>query len=285
MKKIIKGLVLVGIILISTTGCFKRDNLEDAIIYTSVYPTEYITNKLYGKHSTIKSIYPDGVKISDYKLTEKQLKDYSSSDIYIFNGLSNEKEYVTKLFNYNKHIKIIDTSMSMEYANDINELWLSPSNFLMLTQNIKNGLLEYINNHYLQTEIKNNYEELKIKISNLDAKLGLLSESSDNAIIVADNKMFKYLEKYGITVICLEDGDKAFNDAAYLINNGIIDYIFIKDTDSASKSAEKLINTYGIEIKKFNTLETLSNNERSNKEDYLSLMQENIELLKDEIYN
>ena len=58
------------------------------------------------------------------------------------------------MFDYNKNIKIIDTSMSMEYSNEVEELWLDPSNFLMLAQNIKNGLQEYINDPYLRKQIE-----------------------------------------------------------------------------------------------------------------------------------
>ena len=116
---------LLGVSLF--TGCFKRDNLEDIKITTTSYPIQYITEQLYGDYSTIESIYPLGVDIKNYKLTDKQIKDYSKSSIYIFNGLSQEKDYVVPMFQYNKNIKIIDTSLSMEYTNDMEELWLDPS--------------------------------------------------------------------------------------------------------------------------------------------------------------
>ena len=54
----------------------------------------------------------------------------------------------------------------MKYTYEIEELWLDPANFLMLAQNIRDGLNEYISNHYLKTEIDNNYEDLKLKLSN-----------------------------------------------------------------------------------------------------------------------
>ena len=56
MKKILLC-VCIGILALCTSGCLKRDNLEDITIYTTVYPFEYITNQLYGEHSTIKSIF------------------------------------------------------------------------------------------------------------------------------------------------------------------------------------------------------------------------------------
>ena len=151
MKRII-GLFSIGLVFL-TSGCFKKDDLEDITIYTSVYPIEYIVDTLYGKNSNVKSIYPDGVDVSKYSLTDKQIKDYSKGNMFIFNGLSDEKDYVTSMFNYNKDLMIIDTTATMEYNNHVEELWLDPSNFLMMSLNVKNGLLEYITNQYLKTEI------------------------------------------------------------------------------------------------------------------------------------
>ena len=200
MKKLITLLLITTSIL--TSGCLKRDNLENIEIYTTSYPIEYITNRLYGEHSTVKSIYPDGVIIDSYELTDKQIKDYSNSSLFIFNGLAPEKKYVAPMFEHNKKIKIIDTTLSMDYENYIEELWLNPSNFLMLAQNIKIGFNEYINNHYLKNDIDEKYEELKVEVSNLDAKIKLMVESSTNKTIVVSDDLFKFLEdKYGLTVI------------------------------------------------------------------------------------
>ena len=151
-------LLFITLILITFTGCFKKDNFEDITIYTTSYPIEYITNYLYGDYSNISSIYPNGVNTNTYELTSKQIKDYSSMDLYIFNGTNTkENEHVTSMFKYNKNLKIIDATNTMEYNYSENEFWLDPSNFLMIASNIKNGILEYTTNHYL----KNNIELLK----------------------------------------------------------------------------------------------------------------------------
>ena len=88
MKKVLIGLIAC----LFFTGCdIKRDYMEEIDIYTSVYPTEYITSRLYGEHSTITSIYPDGVIPEKYSLNDKQIKDYSQADLFIFDGLKTFK--------------------------------------------------------------------------------------------------------------------------------------------------------------------------------------------------
>lgn len=289
MKKkiLLIGMVLFGLSLF--TGCFKRDNLEDVQITTTSYPLQYITERLYGEYSTIESIYPLGVNIQNYELTSKQIKDFSNSSIFIFNGLSKEKDYVIPMFDYNKNIKIIDTSMSMEYSNEIEELWLDPSNFLMLSQNIKNGLQEYIDDVYLKNQIEEKYEELKVDVSNIDASIKLAVESGSNKTIVVANDLFKFLEKYGYTVISLEENsnltDKTVADVKQMIETEQISYIFLKEGEEENDTIKSLVEETGVETLTLKTLSNMTEEESENNQDYITLMNQNIETLKQELYD
>lgn len=287
MKRIFK-LITVSLLLIPLSGCFKKDNLEDITIYTTTYPTEYIVNVLYGNHSTVKSIYPNNIKVEDYTLTDKQLKDYSKADMFIFNGISKEKDYLVDMFDYNKDLMIIDATQSVELSHNSNELWMDPSNFLMITSNIKNGLLEYISNHYLKEEIEANYEELKIKISNLDASLKLMSSNSKYTTIIVDNNALKFLEKYGFTVISIEETDsltqKVKNEVYKLIEGNTVDYIYTLDEENLSDIVKEIQVNTDVKVLELHKLDNLTDKERSENEDYISLLNKNIDLLKYEVY-
>lgn len=284
MKKLF---ILLSLSCVFLTGCFKRDTMEDITIYTTVYPFEYVTNYLYGENSTVLSIYPDGAVISEYELTDKQIKDYSKSELFIFNGLNDEKDYVTKFFEHNKNIKIIDTASSMEIENRAEELWLNPSNLLMLAQNVKRGFEEYINNHYLKNSIEEKYELLKIEISNLDARMrSILDEAKDNTIVVTDD-LFLFLTKYGFNVISLDKDtvtDKNIQEVKNLIKNKQISYIFVPINEEVSKTVNGLIEGTNVKLSYINTLSTITETDRNNKKDYISIMNDNIELLKNEVY-
>lgn len=287
MKKLSKLLIIV--MILSITGCLKRDSLEDIDIYTTAYPIEYITNRLYSEHSTIHSIYPDGINIWDYSLTDKQIKDYSKSSLFIFNSLSREKEYVIPMFKENGNIKIIDASSTMDINNDIEELWLDPSNFLKMAQNIRMGFKEYINNHYLKNDIDNKYEQLKLEISNLDANLKQISESATTNTIVVASDLFKFLEKYNFTVISLEENnnlsEKMIADVTNLINIGQIEYIFIKNTSEVNNTVKKIQSETDVKIETLHTISNITEDERGNNKDYISIMNENIEKLKNELFD
>lgn len=282
-----KFLFLLGIACFFLTGCIKRDSMEDITIYTSVYPIEYITNRLYGENSTVKSIYPDGVIPSVYSLNDKQIKDYSKSELFIFNGLSDEKSYLEPMLKSNRDLKIIDSTLSMEYTNRYEELWLDPDNALMLARNIKAGFNEYINNHYLKNQIEDNYDSLKLDLSNLSAKLNLVSSSSSDSTIVVSDNLFKFLEKYGFNVISLNDGtssSKNIAEAKKRIENGSTKYLFVIKDEDLDSSIQALIDETNVEKLELHTLASINDSERTSKKDYVSIMLENINLLKQELY-
>lgn len=288
MKKIF-SLLSLFVIILSVTGCLKRDSMEGITIYTTNYPTYYIVNRLYGKYSKVNSIYPNGSNINDYSLTDKQIKDYSKADLFVFNGLSNEKKYVNKMRKENKDLKIIDTTLYMEYNYDMAELWIDPSNLLMMAQNIKTGLKEYIDSYYLNNKINSSYEKLKIETSELDAKIKDIVSNANDKTIVTSNNLFKYLEKYGLKVYVLDENDPNIkittNEVKKMIRENKINYIFIKDTEEENSTIKSLTQSNDVIIQKWHTLANITEIEASENQDYFSIMNNNLELLKNEIYN
>jgi len=286
MKKI--KIFIIVVLLFISTGCLKEDSFEDIKVYTTVYPIEYITNYLYSEHSTIYSIYPDGIDINSYELSDKQIKNYSSSDLYVFNGLVLGQENLLKMFNYNSKLKIIDATNTMEYKSNMLELWIDPSNFLMMCKNIKNGLQEYIDTKYLDAEIENKYDELAISVSNIDASLKLLSESINNNTIVTDSDALKFLEKYGFNVISLDSDtvtDKNISQAITFLSSANYKYIYVLDESNVSDIVTKVIDKTEASLLEYNTMENITSEQRSDKVDCISLLKENVDLLKQSLYN
>ena len=158
---LIKKIFLLGVTLFLMTGCsLTKDSLEDATIYTTVYPIRYLTEFLYSDYATIESIYPNGADIPSYELTEKQLKEYAKSDLFIYNGLGNEKNIAKDMININDNLLIIDVSNGLNYTHGIEELWMSPNNCLMLAKNIRNNLLDYTTSTVLSEAINEMYKQV-----------------------------------------------------------------------------------------------------------------------------
>lgn len=288
MKKKILILAVLIMSAFSLTGC--DNNSSSMIAYTSVYPVEYILDNLYGDKIAIYSIYPDGTNYKNYDLTNKQLFDYSKGDLYVYNGtIQKEKDYAVEMLNNNKKIKIIDASQGMSYISDVSETWLNPSNYLMMASNIKKGLEEYVEEKVDLKNINANYEELKLNLSEIDAELKQVANSANNNILIVSDDTFKYLEKYGFTVISLKEGenltDKVLSDVRKMASNKMIQYIFLKDDEEASDTIKNLVDTYSLSTVSLNSLSTLNATDRKDKKDYISIMEDNINSIKLEVNN
>ena len=285
MKKIIK-LLLISIFIGLISGCNNTSSMDNINIYTTTYPIEYVVSRIYKNHSTIKSIYPHGVDIDDYKITDVLLNEYSSTDMFIFNGLSEEKDYLKPMLKQNKKLKIIDVSSDIKFENKKEELWLDPSNLLTIANNVKKGFFEYTNAKYLKDEIEKNYESLKIDLTNLEAKYRKSAKDAVNKNIVVTDDMFLFLKNYGINVISIdkknEDYDKNVTIVKNLIATSKIKYIYTKDNKDTDISKQLI--TGNITKLKLNSLSTITDEQRNNY-DYLSLMLENLEALKKQLNN
>lgn len=340
----ILGISFLSILL---TGClFKRDSMEDIDIYTTIYPLNYLTTYLYGDYAKVHSIYPGGVEVSEFNLSDKKITEYSKSDLFIFNGLDKDRDYAVKMINKNENLKIIDTSMSVSYDYSVRELWLNPNNYLMMAQNLKSGLLEYVTNPYLisnekKTGIEDRYEELNKDLSKLDANLKETIKYANYDTIVVDDDTLKFLENLltdkTFTVLSLDDTekinitytvqegdtlDKIANEnnvtkneiinlnklstenikkgqtleitiktvssnnvskTKKLISDGKIKYIYTLG-DPTNDTVNEILKNYQVELITINDMNTIDGGVNNSNENYLTIMNNNIDLLKKELY-
>ena len=286
MKKKLLCLIMLIFLL---TGCFKRDDMEDIKIYTTLYPVHYLIDSLYGDNSDIFSVYPSGIDIDNYEFTSKQLNEYSRSGLFVFNSKRDtERDLAVDLINKNKNLKIIDSALGVNYTYSTEELWLNPYNYLMMAQNVKTGLEEYITNPYLIKEVDENYQSLKISLSELDAELKEIVKNSEYDTIVVDNDSFSFLEKYGLNIISLDNSnnqvaEKTISEVKLLLNRNKIKYIF-SSSEEVNDIVTNLKDNYGATISVLNTMKSIDGGITNSNQSYLTIMKDNIDLIKKELY-
>lgn len=289
MKKRILLTFLSILSVFLLTGCFDTNNLEGSNITTTVYPVEYLVDRLYGEHSNITSIYPNDVEISKYELTDKQVKKYAKeTTLFVYNGLSNEKEIAKTFINKNRNLQIIDVSYGLNYKYGVEELWLNPNNYLMLASTIKNDLIELSASKYAAEEIEKNYAKLEEDLTTLDAELRNIAESAVNSktetIVIAYDAL-GFLERYGFDVVNISSENNITSSIKNKFKNKTYTKIFVADKAKVSDSIKDLVDNYQAELIEINTMETLTDQERSNKDNYLTIMNDFITKLSDVVLN
>lgn len=279
----LKKIILMLIPLMFLTGCnLKKDNLESATIYTTIYPIKYLTEFLYKDYATIESIYPSGADVVSYELTSKQIKKYAKADLFIYNGLSNEKTITKNLINKNKNLLIIDVSNGLSYTYGVKELWMSPNNYLMLAKNIKDYLKEYLDSKIIVNYVDQKYEDLAEILSLKDAELRSIGkeakEKGTNTIVVSDN-VFKFLENYDFHVVSLDEETLTEGTLNSIRNNfkkENYNTILVLD-NNYTDNINSIIKDYkakAIDVK------SMINVDSDNTDDYLSVMQDLIDNIR-----
>ncbi len=288
MKKFSLILVIIAIAVLSV-GCFKTDNIEGINILVTSYPIEFVVNALYGDNSTISSIYPDGTNVKTYKFNQKQIKDFSEKDLYIYVGKDkSQSDMAVNIKNINKDVLLIDGALGIDVVDGVEEIWLNPSDLLMASQNIRRGLKEYVKSKILNEEIDEKYEDLKVELSFLDAEFKTAAENASTKTIIASNDTLSYLNKYGFEVIVYNNNtktDKLEEEVINLIQKEQIKYIYGIEHDEDDQAVNDLINKMNIKKLEVKSLNTIKDEDRKNKKDYISLMHENIDILKKGTYS
>lgn len=278
-----KKIILMLMPLMFLTGCnLKKDNLESATIYTTIYPIKYLTEFLYKDYATIESIYPSGADVVSYELTSKQIKKYAKADLFIYNGLSNEKTITKNLINKNKNLLIIDVSNGLSYTYGVKELWMSPNNYLMLAKNIKDYLKEYLDSKIIVNYVDQKYEDLAEILSLKDAELRSIGkeakEKGTNTIAVSDN-VFKFLENYDFNVVSLDEETLTEGTLNSIRNNfkkENYNTILVLD-NNYTDNINSIIKDYkakAIDVK------SMINVDSDNTDDYLTVMQDLIDNIR-----
>lgn len=332
MRKII--ISILSLFLLTGCSLIKSDALKDIDVYTTTYPVNYLTNYLYGDNANIYSIYPSDVNFKEYQLSEKKLNEFAKSSLFVFNSQDIDRNYAVNMINENQNLKLIDTSLGMNYNYSIEELWLNPYNYLMMAKNIKTSLNEYIKDPYLNKQISEKYDNLQYELSKLDANYKETLKDSKYTTIVTDNELFKFLEKYNIEVITLEENIKTItikegdslsdiskeynvtisdiltynnkldenikigekikipiktietsnvNKVKKLISENKIKYIYSNNKES-NTIVSSLIKEHKLELITINTMYSVTGDVNNTNENYLTIMNNNLELIKKELY-
>ena len=92
MKKLI---IIFSFLLLFVSACgtnSSEDSSTDGklVIYTSVYPLEFLASQIAGDLASVKSVYPPGVDAHTYEPSSKEITNIARSDAFIYLGAGME---------------------------------------------------------------------------------------------------------------------------------------------------------------------------------------------------
>ena len=302
MLKRIAGIILLLFIMTACNANNTKEN-DELLIYTSIYPLEYIVEELAGDQVVAESIYPPGVDAHTYEPTSREITQLADGDAFIYMGAGMEGFAETMadalknqdisfieigqqetLFQENKHDDH-DHDDEHEHHGDLDpHIWLDPVRMIQVAELITNELIE------LQPNQKDIFlENLSIfteKMTVLDEKFAATLTDNPNHHILVSHAAYGYWEqRYGIEQISIsglsssdEPSQKELASIAKLAKEKDIKYVIFEQTGS-NRIATIIQDHIKAEALYIHNLEVLTEEDIENNEDYYSLMEKNLHVL------
>lgn len=303
MKRVLTlMMILCSVFLLG--GCNENKNVD---IYISVYPLEYIVKQIVKEDLVVESIYPRGAEVHDYEPTAKQIVSMSEAKVIFYIGLGLEPFITNALdstFKNNKTVELssylelveLDGSHSHEEIGEHDEemsiydqhVWLD----LVAMARMSEVILEELVKIYPEKEefFRENAKVLIKELNDLNEEYiaAIKSEDVSEAIIMVDHDAYAYWTfRYGISRIKLrsdnesnEVGTQEFLKKVNLAKEANIKYIISTKNETKSALFDQYLKEVGAKEESLHHLGTITTQELKEGNNYISIMKENLDVLK-----
>ena len=317
MKKIL--LVIITLIFVTTLAACNNGTGEDKnIVYVTVYPLQYLVEEIAGETVEVKLVPGATAHGDSFDWSAKEIIDMSDSDLLFFvNGgadnyvPSNASVFEggnVELIDMSEHIMYNEICLTHTHTHDEDEeeetepvvcdensltedphFWLDPVKMIQAAEFVKTKLISTFSEN--QELYNNNFTVLNASLEHLDQDF---QEMADLAVkpIMTTVRLFTYWEeRYEIEIISITNdihssesnpGD-IIDLAAEAVVHGISYILFEKNANSPAgdQVLEELKITYPNADKLYlHGLGVITTDEIENGSNYISIMYDNLEVLK-----
>lgn len=303
MKKILLLTVLLALAISIIAGCSNELNNKEAYkdvrdeklqIYTTFYPVYYIAGEIAGDKAHIIEMIPSGVDPHNWEPTLKTMAELKESNIFIYNGAGMERwaEKIIKDLEESK-VKAVEASQGIELIvgeSDHNEdydphTWVSPMNLKKQAKNVLDGLIEIDEDN--EEYYKVNYENLSNRLDKLDSDIREAAKAFSVKTIVTSHEAFGYFAKeYGLEQIPIrgispeqEPSPAKLAEIIKMCKEYNIKHVFVEKFISP-KFSQLIADEIAGEVLSLNVAHGLTQEEKDQGQDYISIMYENLKNLE-----
>ncbi|MFX3623326.1 MAG: metal ABC transporter substrate-binding protein [Ectobacillus sp.] len=317
MKKLIRMFIPLLMIVGILSGCnFAKEKTEENSqsknksgslqVYTTIYPLQFFTEQIGGNQVSVKSIIPPGTEAHSFEPTQKTMVNIAKGDMFIYSGTGmegfankvvkvaeGEKVFVVKAA---KGINLIEANEAQSDEEEHGEhheeesdmdphIWLDPARAIQMSENIKEALVQLKPDS--KEYFEQNYNVLKQRLESLDQEFKEVAGKASRKEFVVSHSAYGYWEDaYGLKQIGIsglsptdEPSQQKLKEIIQIVKERNISYIFF-ETNLSNKVANVVKNETGANVLTLHNLETLTTAEIKNKEDYFTIMTNNISSLQ-----
>jgi len=303
--KLALSAALVALILVAggcgdTTHTSADKKLE---VVTTVYPAYDIAKQVGGDKVNVAMLVPVGSEPHDWEPKVSDLEKIGKAKVFIYNGAGLEptdklltKEVLkdAKPLELAKSVELLKRNHDKEgeeheHQNEYDpHIWLDPSNVIKEVAAVTKAFQEAdpANKDYYEKNGKAYVEKLTTLDNNFKAFTSTLQQKE----LVVSHKAFGYLaHRYGLNELGImgvnSEAEPTPEQLAKIVEFAKANHVKVVFSEElvSPKLAEVIAKEAGAKVKVLNPIEGLSEEQIKNGVTYLSLMEENLKVLKENL--
>lgn len=302
MKKRIQLVLLaMSVFFIGACGKQTTDTTSDRslTVVTTFYPMYEFTKQVVGSEGTVTLLIPAGTEPHDYESSAKDMAKIVQADAFVYNSdaleswvdqvSDNIDTKKTAVIQAAKGITLLDEAGhdTHDHVKDPH-VWLDP----VLAKQEVVTIAEQLSKKYpaKKAVFMSNAAAYTQKLDQLHQSYEQAFDSAKNKTFVVQHAAFGYLAKrYGLTQAAIsgvssdqEPSPSKLAELKAYVQKHDVKVIYMED-NASSKVAEALAQETNVSLAVLNTLESLTKEQQKNGESYLSVMEQNLQALKESI--
>ncbi len=305
---------LVLSLLASVVGCDRAPSTHASratdsttsrspIIYTTFYPTCFFASRIVGDRATVVCPLPDGEDPIFWSPPTDILQAFQSADLIVINGANFEQwvssaalpmsRLVDASAPLHEHLITIESTTHRhgtmgEHSHEglDGHTWMAPANAIEQARAILLALQRRWPEH--ANAWHHGHRQLEEDLLALDRRFRELAPLCSSAVLIASHPAYNYIaQRYAITIhtIPLSPDQPPDPDAQANLSNLLRNHphasprILLWEDDPADSIREHLENDFAIRSLTFSPCESLSQQDRALGNDYLVVMNRNLDRL------
>ncbi len=305
-------------VIFTLTACGQTNKQEESgksdtiKVVTTFYPMYDFAKNVVGDAGDVQLLIPAGTEPHDYEPSAKDIAKITDADVFVYNSHELETWVKDVLENVDeKKVAVVEAAGSIDlmagaaHDHDHEEeeadhdehdhdheldphVWLDP----VLAQKEVEAIRDALVKKYPEQKatFEKNAAAYIEKLKALDTEYQEAFKDAKNKTFVTQHAAFGYLAKqYGLTQESIagispdqEPSPSRLAELKKYIKEHNVSVIYF-ETSASSKVAETLARETDVELAVLNPLESITQKEQDQGEDYISVMKANLEALKKSI--
>jgi zinc transport system substrate-binding protein len=286
---------LLGVLLVACTSSTDADESGTVSVVASFYPLAEAAQQVGGDLISVENLTPPGVEPHDLELAPDDIEAMATADVIVYLGggfqpavedaVSQGEDAVTV-----DALEAVDTkeappSEAEEGLTVDPHVWLDPGRYEEVVRTVADALSEA--DPANESTYDTNADAYVAKIAALDDDFRAGLADCQRTTIVTSHEAFAYLaESYGLTEVGItglspeaEPSARRLAELKDLVEQEGITTIFAEELVSP-KVAETLADEAGVMVEVLDPLESLTDDQVAAGQDYVSVMRENLDILR-----